>query len=386
MLVGGHARLSSNESIYGLQMTAEEHQAEQEGLEAVDPDEVDPQAAKADGFSIPRQPEVGLLGLHKDAMSKDKPSSMHSDQVMDSEILNNARIMMEQQDKEELEATLKIQLRWHRRQRRMSVKGCMSSRRQSRPTHTARVNSHSIEAPCFFGESCLWIPIKDWDSDENEHKYLYNAQCEVLCELICIPRSSIKQIIDKFSWLPDRFSRFRNCVVEGLEKVAERRKEAIREYEITHSSPIGERSPATPESQPSSPEQRQRRNPLAQSAPAFPSFIAGEGPSPRGAPWPSLEPTQGQKTISTRRVRIEASAQPNGSDALISAAGMPPSGEAPSNTHRSLGLLPPTPPANTRSLANLARQSAQPAMARLSTSPSMSMREPLLSSQGYGLP
>lgn len=78
-----------------------------------------------------------------------------------------------------------------------------------------RMLSKTVEAPAYFGESCLWIPFDDWDIVPPP-MYMYSARCETRGELIMIAREDIQELILKFSpWLAERFEYFREAVVEG---------------------------------------------------------------------------------------------------------------------------------------------------------------------------
>lgn len=75
--------------------------------------------------------------------------------------------------------------------------------------------SKTVEAPAYFGESCLWIPLDDWDIVPPP-MYMYSARCECRGELIVIDRQDIQELISKFGpWLAERFEYFREAVVEG---------------------------------------------------------------------------------------------------------------------------------------------------------------------------
>eukprot|EP00427_Karlodinium_veneficum_P027435 CAMPEP_0169200972 /NCGR_PEP_ID=MMETSP1016-20121227/10156_1 /TAXON_ID=342587 /ORGANISM="Karlodinium micrum, Strain CCMP2283" /LENGTH=423 /DNA_ID=CAMNT_0009277861 /DNA_START=1231 /DNA_END=2502 /DNA_ORIENTATION=+ len=82
------------------------------------------------------------------------------------------------------------------------------------------LRSHMVYAPSYFGESCLWVPRWKWPDVAPKH--MYNARCKKRADLVCIPRSAIDEILDRFApWLPDRFEFFRKDVVENLKAAAE---------------------------------------------------------------------------------------------------------------------------------------------------------------------
>jgi len=88
-----------------------------------------------------------------------------------------------------------------------AVKTIQNSWRQRRkkdvPTFTSRV----VTAPSYFGEACLMTPYAEWTSTPPLH--LFTAQCETICEYVRIPRSLVKEVVDRFSpWLLYRFEIF----------------------------------------------------------------------------------------------------------------------------------------------------------------------------------
>lgn len=80
------------------------------------------------------------------------------------------------------------------------------------------MQSKCLKAPCYFGESCLWLPYLEWDNPENAPPpYMYSARCMSRCEFLYITRDSVSQLFKVFSpWLEDRFEFFREGVIEGL--------------------------------------------------------------------------------------------------------------------------------------------------------------------------
>jgi len=48
--------------------------------------------------------------------------------------------------------------------------------------------------------------------------YTYSAICEIRCEVVCLPRSAILEVLNSFSpWLGDRFKLFQERVLENYE-------------------------------------------------------------------------------------------------------------------------------------------------------------------------
>merc|ERR1712232_140302 len=50
-----------------------------------------------------------------------------------------------------------------------------------------RMLSKTVEAPAYFGESCLWVPFEEWTTAKPP-MYMYSARCESRGELIQISR------------------------------------------------------------------------------------------------------------------------------------------------------------------------------------------------------
>lgn len=77
------------------------------------------------------------------------------------------------------------------------------------------LEARSIEAPAYFGESCLWYPYTEWDSTRAPQAY--TARCEMRCEILVLTRGQVKGIIEDFSpWLLTRFETFRKAVLDGM--------------------------------------------------------------------------------------------------------------------------------------------------------------------------
>merc|ERR1719506_1971134 len=75
--------------------------------------------------------------------------------------------------------------------------------------------SKFVHAPAYLGESCLWAPLEEWD--HHSQPYLYAARCESRGEFCYLSRSSIKNIIDRFSpWLAQRYEYYRQTVHDNL--------------------------------------------------------------------------------------------------------------------------------------------------------------------------
>lgn len=153
--------------------------------------------------------------------------------IFNSEVMNTAIKKLDRRDFETKVAARKVQrhfraklaARKRRREKEGIVdtdsdpsrirKGTVSS--ASLRTKVTRMLSKVVEAPAYFGESCLWVQYEDWKTTDPPI-YLYSARCESRGELIKIPRTAIEDLLEKFSpWLGERFDFFREAVVAGLE-------------------------------------------------------------------------------------------------------------------------------------------------------------------------
>merc|ERR1719419_1630438 len=91
-------------------------------------------------------------------------------------VLEDAMSKMQWKDLREKWAASLIQRTWQ--QRKYSLMNACK-------TGTWRANSivsKIIEAPAYFGESCLWGPINEWDTMDPQ-TYMYTARCQKICEV-----------------------------------------------------------------------------------------------------------------------------------------------------------------------------------------------------------
>merc|ERR1711935_651539 len=73
------------------------------------------------------------------------------------------------------------------------------------------IESRTIKAPAYFGESSLWLPLDEWDVPVYHN---YGVRCMETCELLLIQRGKLQQLIHDYSpWLGQRFETFRADVV-----------------------------------------------------------------------------------------------------------------------------------------------------------------------------
>ena len=111
---------------------------------------------------------------------------------------------LKKQDTVQRHAALLIQIVWrHRRQERVD---------EIQKRRTLRNSCYAVDAPAYFGESCLWAPIHTW-GNALLHEYTIRVKSQV--EIVCIPRSAIAMCIEKFSpWLRNRCEVFQSTVLE----------------------------------------------------------------------------------------------------------------------------------------------------------------------------
>ncbi|CAE7221994.1 Kcnh5 [Symbiodinium natans] len=113
------------------------------------------------------------------------------------------------QDCRQRRAARFIQTRW-----RQKLKA-----RRARLTSQPIVCSMSIEAPAYFGESCLWDAVEKWDDEPPQ--CMYSVRCEMRSEVMCLLRADIGALIKEFSpWMGERFEVFREEVVQNLAEAA----------------------------------------------------------------------------------------------------------------------------------------------------------------------
>jgi hypothetical protein len=141
---------------------------------------------------------------------------------VDSHVLHAAANRLKKQDFREQRSARYIQRRWKRKikARARAAVAVVAGKRLS------SAKSKMVHAPAYFGESCLWVPLDEWETTPPP-KYPYTAECETRGEFVYFSRRSVKDVIEQFSpWLGSRFDFFRESVVENIKK-AELGKEEI---------------------------------------------------------------------------------------------------------------------------------------------------------------
>lgn len=153
------------------------------------------------------------------------PPSLHDDDR--TEVLKVATQKMHMQDAAKHMAAMQIQHAWRRsRVWKLSQGGAFVLRRpfsqefRPKPLSISTMQRQSVTAPSYFGESCLWVPMDDWDSVAPQ--FIYNAWCESQVELVYISRKAVQDVIERFS-LRERFECFRLAVLDGMQELVEQR-------------------------------------------------------------------------------------------------------------------------------------------------------------------
>eukprot|EP00747_Dinoflagellata_sp_TGD_P051034 gnl/TRDRNA2_/TRDRNA2_147119_c0_seq2.p1 gnl/TRDRNA2_/TRDRNA2_147119_c0~~gnl/TRDRNA2_/TRDRNA2_147119_c0_seq2.p1 ORF type:complete len:568 (-),score=68.50 gnl/TRDRNA2_/TRDRNA2_147119_c0_seq2:61-1764(-) len=237
LLISGSVFLSRTENLFGQDQyqatkkdryTTHDHYAEN----------------LADGFRIPRKREahlyetgMELLHMHEKAERirelrensivasignfKKQVREAHSDKgdafnlMFDSETMRFASAQLQDLDVRRYRAATFVQRIWRGHKVRMKL--------HKQKTHLgntkkgfAGMQSKTVDAPAYFGESCLWVPMSQW-GQENAPLCMYSARCETQVEVVSIAQRSIAELLDRFSpWLGDRFEYFRDGVVAAM--------------------------------------------------------------------------------------------------------------------------------------------------------------------------
>jgi hypothetical protein len=146
---------------------------------------------------------------------------------VDSHILNAAFNRLHKRDLREKRSACYIQRRW----KRMKGKDKDDAIGPSTFKSLSKAKTKHVHAPAYLGEACLWTPYDTWDTHEPA-KHPYSACCETRAEFVCIPRSAVQSIIEKFSpWLGQRFEDFRLDVVQSIMKAQEGQEDDDKDKE-----------------------------------------------------------------------------------------------------------------------------------------------------------
>eukprot|EP00927_Polykrikos_kofoidii_P006811 TRINITY_DN12762_c0_g1_i2.p1 TRINITY_DN12762_c0_g1~~TRINITY_DN12762_c0_g1_i2.p1 ORF type:complete len:971 (-),score=115.61 TRINITY_DN12762_c0_g1_i2:70-2982(-) len=126
-------------------------------------------------------------------------------------------------------ACIKMQRAWKRRKltrkqqsdatsKSTNSAGSNSSSAKAKAAHMSphMMMAKTVHSPAYLGESCLWVPLEEWDTAKPP-KYLYSATARTRCELLHIARTAIHQTILRYpDLLEERFDAFRRTVTDRL--------------------------------------------------------------------------------------------------------------------------------------------------------------------------
>mmetsp|Transcript_44727 Transcript_44727/g.118658 ORF Transcript_44727/g.118658 Transcript_44727/m.118658 type:complete len:814 (-) Transcript_44727:242-2683(-) len=135
-----------------------------------------------------------------------------------------AATLLQAEDVKAVHAATRIQRSW--RKRRRPLFQAMHNEGGS------SVATRKVEAPAYFGDSCLWFPLHEWDEESSQLRHKYGARVEHRSEVLVIPRSAVKEVIDHFSpWLEPRFEQFRLSVLKAAERSQQRKGTASQDVD-----------------------------------------------------------------------------------------------------------------------------------------------------------
>lgn len=131
--------------------------------------------------------------------------------VFDAQVFTDATVKLRREDFRARRAALVVQKIWRDTAKRKANRGSNSGK-----AATSKMVSRTIEAPAFFGESCLWQPLSTWKDEGSAPSYVYGVECKTRCELVYIPRMAVLDVLGHFSpWLTERFEFFQKAVLES---------------------------------------------------------------------------------------------------------------------------------------------------------------------------
>mmetsp|Transcript_28414 Transcript_28414/g.45627 ORF Transcript_28414/g.45627 Transcript_28414/m.45627 type:complete len:872 (+) Transcript_28414:93-2708(+) len=130
----------------------------------------------------------------------------------DCPVFQRAITNLQLKDEAETQAARILQRRFRRNRMQKAVKDL----RFKSGVFAQEMPSQMIEAPAYFGESCLWVPFEEWGTAAPP-RYAYSATCHSRGERITVTRKSLEQVMISYSpWLVDRFEFFRETVFEEM--------------------------------------------------------------------------------------------------------------------------------------------------------------------------
>jgi hypothetical protein len=251
ILIDGIVWISQNESLAGVEDDV--HRALVRGAES---------------FIIPRNKQAGLVDIGMNALQAATDSVGLRSQFaakkavdvlkafniklklreqeqemanMHTGIVNKAGMRMKMFDNRLKYSAMRMQKVWRIKQQRKEQQG-LPCFKPAASTTVQGMRSTSVQAPAYFGESCLWVPFEMWNT-ASPHKYEYSAKCIERTEVVLVPRSAIQDVIDQFSpWLADRLELFQKFIHEAVDQsessAHHRTGTGVREYGLFNEADV----------------------------------------------------------------------------------------------------------------------------------------------------
>jgi len=104
-----------------------------------------------------------------------------------------------------------------------------------------RKNRH-MQAPAYFGESCLWTPMSTWTDDDSLLLHCYSAVCSERCDILSLGRLDLLGVLEMFSpWLVERFENFQEWLLEDMKAIHSlpASKSGDEDQQLSHRSRFG---------------------------------------------------------------------------------------------------------------------------------------------------
>lgn len=176
------------------------------------------QANASLALRLPGQ-EIDIAVSNDTKQGQDEALPLAWNHVRGSHLLEHAGKRLKLLDSTMLRAVLFIQRQWRIKVAWMQKNGKFVHKLDAH-VHMA---PHTMTAPAYFGECCLWVPREDWDKKNLYHNY--NAKCEDSCQAIVIERAALQALFDHFGpWLSSRFKLFRGIVKDCTEAAVQKKQ------------------------------------------------------------------------------------------------------------------------------------------------------------------
>lgn len=228
LLVSGYVRLSLNESLFPPVEGGKDGDDLAELQQTTSsPDLNSPAVSKSSWAMTSLRNQVATSPKPAQRKGGGKPNTMTEEltkekSIFKAAILEKAQRVLETDDFDNKQAALMVQRMWRERKARQRQKRRISHTTGKPQNKHRNMKTNVVSAPMYFGESCLWVPFKEWGDEKAEPLvYAYNVRCETRVELVHIHRDMVKEILARFDpWLPKRYDLFRKEVVAGLNGIA----------------------------------------------------------------------------------------------------------------------------------------------------------------------